>query len=97
VPPFAKQLPAGTTHLDLPCALAACKALGIDFAPALVGFEPSRGGMLPRIQGVVVCIEHAEAVQTFAAEVEADRQERARQRRYGSTCRQLTQERFVHT
>jgi xeroderma pigmentosum group C-complementing protein len=86
VPPFAKQLPAGTTHLDVPHAFAACKVLGIDFAQALVGFEPSRGGMLPKIQGVVVCNEHVEAVRSFAEEAEAARLEKAQQRRFAPTC-----------
>ena len=39
-PPFAKCLPAGTTHIDEPRVFAACRRLGVDFAPALVGFEP---------------------------------------------------------
>ena len=80
-PPFAKSLPRGTVHLDLPRAFAACRRLGVDHAPALVGFEPSRGGMLPKIKGVVVCAEVAEAVKASAEEDEAERQAKARQKR----------------
>lgn len=32
-----------------------CRSLGIDYAPALVGFEVQGGRMVPRIRGVVVC------------------------------------------
>lgn len=31
------------------------RALGIDFAPALTGFELQAGRSVPRIDGVVVC------------------------------------------
>lgn len=80
-PPFAKALPGGTTHVDVPRAFAACRRLGVDHAPALVGFEASRGGMLPKISGVVVCSEHADAVRASALEDEAARQAKAREKR----------------
>lgn len=82
-PPFAKALPGGTTHVDVPRAFAACRRLGVDHAPALVGFEASRGGMLPKISGVVVCSEHADAVRASALEDEAARQAKAREKRCG--------------
>ncbi len=56
VPPFASALPAGTRHLSsAPGLVAVCKALGFDFAPALVGFEMRGGRSVPVLDGVVVC------------------------------------------
>ena len=77
VPPFAKALPGGTVHIDAPRVFAACRRLEVDFAPALVGFEPGRGGMLPKIQGVVVCAEVADAVRASAREDEEARAAKA--------------------
>jgi xeroderma pigmentosum group C-complementing protein len=81
VPPFAKELPAGTTHLDMLHVFAACKRLGVDYAAALVGFEPGRGGMLPKIQGVVVCSEVVDAVRATAEEIQSVREEAAHSKR----------------
>jgi len=55
VPPLAKALPAGTVHLKLPALGPLCRKLGISWAPALVGFEPQGGRMVPRLEGVVIC------------------------------------------
>lgn len=55
VPPFARALPPGTRHLTAPGLAGLCRALGVDCAPALAGFEPQGGRMVPRIVGVVVC------------------------------------------
>lgn len=48
-------LPAGTVHVCLPGLLPVCRALGVDYAPALTGFDVQGGRMVPRIEGVVVC------------------------------------------
>lgn len=50
----------GTVHLKgMPRITLTCKALGLDYAVAMVGFE-TRGGMsVPCFDGVVVCEEHA--------------------------------------
>eukprot|EP00892_Ulva_mutabilis_P007435 jgi/Ulvmu1/5063/UM021_0080.1 len=82
VPPFAAAVPEGTVYIDLPRAAAAAAALEVDAAPALVGFEQGRqGGMLPKIRGVVVCIEHADAVRDAAQAAEEARLEKLRQKR----------------
>ena len=45
-------------HVNLPRITRVARALGLDFAPALVGFEYQRGGKtLPVFEGVVVCEE----------------------------------------
>ena len=53
----------GTVHLKgMPRVTLTCKALELDYAVAMVGFE-TRGGMsVPCFDGVVVCEEHAELI-----------------------------------
>lgn len=59
-----------------------CKRFEVDYAPALVGFEGGRGGIIvPKILGVVICAEHAAAVRAGTHEEEAARQEKARAKR----------------
>jgi xeroderma pigmentosum group C-complementing protein len=60
VPPFAKALPKGTRHLSGQGLAAVARLLGVDFAPALAGFDLQGGRMVPRIDGIVVCqVRHA--------------------------------------
>jgi xeroderma pigmentosum group C-complementing protein len=61
VPPLVKALPGGTVHLALPLVWQSCKKLGVDYAPALVGFEVQGGRMVPKIEGVVICEVRGEA------------------------------------
>lgn len=56
VPPLAYCLPIGTVHLCHKRLIPICKKLGIDYAPAVVGFDRSRAGVTPTIEGVVVCV-----------------------------------------
>ena len=53
----------GTVHLKgMPRITQTCKALELDYAVAMVGFE-TRGGMsVPCFDGIVVCDEHAELI-----------------------------------
>lgn len=46
---------AGTKWIDAPNMAPICRSLGVDYAPALVGFEVQGGRMVPRIRGVVIC------------------------------------------
>lgn len=39
-----------------------CERLGIDYAPAMVGFEIRRGHSVPVFEGLVVCEEFKAAV-----------------------------------
>jgi hypothetical protein len=56
----AAAVSAGTAYIDAPNVAPICRSLGIDYAPALVGFEVQGGRMVPRIRGVVVCeVRHA--------------------------------------
>jgi len=55
-------LPIGAAHLTQRRVAAACKRLGVSFAPAVTGFEFKAGAMVPRVEGVIVADDVAEAV-----------------------------------
>ncbi|BDA45057.1 probable DNA repair protein complementing XP-C cells homolog [Coccomyxa sp. Obi] len=77
-PPLAHALPLGTVHLsDMPRVSLVCKALGIDYAVAMTGFETRGGQSVPVFDGVVVCEEHAQAVVDKYWAAERERQEKA--------------------
>ena len=61
----------GTVHLSkMPRITLTCKALDLDYAVAMVGFEVRGGMSVPCFDGVIVCEEHAEAIKEayYAAE-----------------------------
>jgi xeroderma pigmentosum group C-complementing protein len=57
-----KCLPPGTVHLRLPRLFQVAKRLGIDYAPAMVGFDYRSGRCLPVFDGIVVCTEFQSAI-----------------------------------
>ncbi|KAG2583986.1 hypothetical protein PVAP13_6KG255700 [Panicum virgatum] len=57
-----KCLPPGTVHLRLPRLFQVAKRLGIDYAPAMVGFDYRNGRCLPVFDGIVVCTEFKQAI-----------------------------------
>lgn len=57
-----KCLPPGTVHLRFPRLVPVVKRLGINFAPAMVGFEFRNGRSVPVYEGIVICTEFREAV-----------------------------------
>ena len=60
----------------------AARQLGLDCAPAMVGFEIKDGRPVPKFDGVVVCSEHAEILTEAAAGMhEANEDRRLRKRR----------------
>ncbi|KAK3039317.1 hypothetical protein RJ639_028717 [Escallonia herrerae] len=69
-----KCLPPGTVHLGLPRVFNIAKRLGIDFAPAMVGFEFQHGRSIPVYDGIVVCAEFKDAILEAYAEVEERRE-----------------------
>lgn len=71
-----EHLPSGGTHVNLTFAKQAARKLGVDFAPAMTGFELRRGRSVPRIEGVVVASENADAVRDAAKELEQIARER---------------------
>lgn len=85
-PPLASSLPFGTVHIALPNVAPVCRSLGIDFAPALVGFEPQAGRMVPRIEGVVVCSEFETSVVQEYVRREEEKARRMAERRLRDGC-----------
>ncbi|XP_021854747.1 DNA repair protein RAD4 isoform X2 [Spinacia oleracea] len=57
-----KCLPPGTVHLRFPRLVPVAKRLGINFAPAMVGFEFRNGRSIPVYEGIVVCTEFRETI-----------------------------------
>lgn len=68
-----KCLPPGTVHLRLPRLFQVAKRLGIDYAPAMVGFDYRSGRCLPVFDGIVVCTEFRSAILEAYAEEEEQR------------------------
>ena len=48
----SKHLPKGTVHIALPRVVGLAKKLGIDYAPAMIGFELKRSRWVPKIDGI---------------------------------------------
>lgn len=74
-----KCLPPGTAHLRLPRVYLAAKRLGIDYAPAMVGFEFRKGGSTPIFDGIVVCTEFKDSI--MEAYVEEEEKRRAEEKK----------------
>lgn len=60
-------IPPGTVHLRFPRLVPIVKALGIDFAPAMVGFEIRKRRSVPMYEGVVVCEEFKDVIMDVSA------------------------------
>ena len=56
------MLPKGTVHVPLPGLNRVARKLGIDIAPAMIGWEYNRGGCHPMFDGFVVCEEFQETL-----------------------------------
>ncbi|XP_073293552.1 DNA repair protein RAD4 isoform X1 [Primulina huaijiensis] len=65
-----KCLPPGTVHLPFPRIQPVAKRLGIDFAPAMVGFEYRNDRSFPIFEGIVVCEEFNDSILEAYAEEE---------------------------
>ncbi|CAN8070057.1 unnamed protein product, partial [Agarophyton chilense] len=76
----AEHLPPGAEHVNVPHAKAAAKKIGVDFAPAMTGFDIRGGRSIPRIEGVVVAAENAALVRDGAREMQRAARERAERR-----------------
>ncbi|KAG3111905.1 hypothetical protein PI124_g9476 [Phytophthora idaei] len=62
------HVPRGAVHLHLPRIDAIAESLGIDFAPAVVGFEVCNGLPMPKMSGIVVAQSHEEMLLDAHAE-----------------------------
>jgi xeroderma pigmentosum group C-complementing protein len=57
------HLPEGTVQIQLQGASTICRKLGIDYAPALVGFEIRGGRSVPVLDGIIICKEYEQSVR----------------------------------
>jgi xeroderma pigmentosum group C-complementing protein len=55
-------IPQGATHLRLPRIEKIAKELGIEYAPAMVGYEVKQGKPYPKFDGVVVCSQNVDTL-----------------------------------
>ncbi|XP_078444262.1 DNA repair protein Rad4 family isoform X2 [Wolffia australiana] len=76
-----KCLPPGTVHLRLPRLAAVARRLGVDFAPAMIGFEFRNGRSYPVFEGIVICSEFKDAIMEAYAEEERRREADEKRRR----------------
>ena len=61
-------LPDGAVWLNMPKVAIVARELGVDFAPALVGFGRTSGRAVPELQGIIVGQEHSEMIcEAFSA------------------------------
>ncbi|CAN1122911.1 DNA repair protein RAD4 [Linum perenne] len=75
-----KCLPPGTVHIRLPRVFNVAKRLGIDYAPAMVGFEFKNGRSVPVFNGIVVCTEFKDVILEAFDEEEDRRKAEERKR-----------------
>ncbi|CAN8256082.1 unnamed protein product [Cochlearia groenlandica] len=75
-----KCLPPGTVHIRLPRIFTVAKRFGIDYAPAMVGFEYRSGRATPVYEGIVVCTEFKDTILEAYAEEQEKREEEERRR-----------------
>jgi len=71
----AFSLPMGTQHVNVPRASALARKLGLEHAPAMVGWERRKGQNVPKFEGVVMLQEQAQLLKHAA---QADAEQRAR-------------------
>jgi len=68
-------------HVQLPHIAKICRKLGVDFAPALAGFEIRAGRSVPVIDGVVVCQEFETLIRDAYHQDMQHKAEEARRKR----------------
>uniref|UniRef100_A0A1J3J9U5 DNA repair protein complementing XP-C cells-like protein n=1 Tax=Noccaea caerulescens TaxID=107243 RepID=A0A1J3J9U5_NOCCA len=75
-----KCLPPGTVHIRIPRIFSVAKRFGIDYAPAMVGFEYRSGRATPVFEGIVVCTEFKDTILEAYAEEQEKREDEERRR-----------------
>lgn len=75
-----KMLPEGCAHVRLPRVAAVAKKLGVDYAPAMVGFERQKGRSVPSFDGIVVAQAQAQLVEDAWHQQEEERKRQAQQK-----------------
>ncbi|CCH46229.1 DNA repair protein [Wickerhamomyces ciferrii] len=72
------MIPEGGVLIQKPFATDAAKMVGIDFAPAVVGFKFERRGATPKIDGILVAEEFKEAVEVVSEQLKVEAVEKQR-------------------
>ncbi|GAB5359145.1 hypothetical protein AAMO2058_000519400 [Amorphochlora amoebiformis] len=67
------HVPEGCVHVDRPRVASVAKKLGIEYAPAMTGFEMKSGRSVPVISGIVVHKRDSDIVVAAAKQLEAER------------------------
>lgn len=75
-----EHLPKGTVHINLPYAKMAARKIGVEFAPAMTGFDLRGGRPIPKIEGVVVATENADLIRDAARSTAQAARERQQKR-----------------
>ncbi|XP_031848333.1 DNA repair protein complementing XP-C cells homolog [Nomia melanderi] len=86
------MLPKGTVHINLPGLNRVARKLNIDCAPAVVGFNFGSMGVVPALEGYVVCSEFEDTLREAweAEQIEAaKRAEEKRDKRVYGNWRKL--------
>ena len=87
------MLPIGTVHLRLPALTRLANKLGIDCVPAVVGFDNAKAGVVPVMDGYVVCEEFRDTLLAAFAEEQVimrNKREAKRLQRVFANWRRLT-------
>lgn len=58
-------LPRGAAHLQGDQIGRLAAKLGVDYAPALTGFETKQGRQVPVLDGIIVCEEHRQVLDSL--------------------------------
>lgn len=72
------MIPEGGVLIRTPFAAEAAKLIGVDYAPAVVGFNFERRGATPKIEGIVVGEDFREAIETIQEQLKQEELERQR-------------------
>lgn len=90
-----RGVPSGFSHVPGARIASACKALGIECAPALVRFSRVGGRYRPETDGVVVASVDADRLREYLASREVKKQKAAPARQAKAAKRELERERLA--
>ncbi|PNF35257.1 hypothetical protein B7P43_G04796 [Cryptotermes secundus] len=74
------MLPRGTVHLQVPGLNRVARKLGIDCAPAVIGFDFHCGGSHPVLDGFVVCEEYKDTLLDAWTQEQDEAEKRQREK-----------------
>lgn len=77
----SSMIPIGGSHFTGRFSVQAAKIIGVDFAPAAVGFTFSKGGSSVKTEGVIVASEFLEALELVDQQLSDEDEESAEKKR----------------